>query len=121
MPIFDQGYQHWSGALAGHAWRWLAVTRHGVRGGMKGRLLRLVLLVAWLPAIVLVFALCLWGLLERNSDAIATFLPMLRGILNPEMIAGPRDFRVVFWTLGFRFFLQVELWFAMILVQEKPE
>jgi len=116
MPIFDQGYQHWSGALAGHAWRWLAVTRHGVRVGMKGRLLRLVLLVAWLPAIVLVFALCLWGLLERNSDAIATFLPMLRGILNPEMIAGPRDFRVVFWTLGFRFFLQVELWFAMILV-----
>ena len=21
MPIFDQGYQHWSGTLSGHAWR----------------------------------------------------------------------------------------------------
>jgi hypothetical protein len=31
MPIFDQGYQHWSGALSGHAWRWLVITRHGVR------------------------------------------------------------------------------------------
>ena len=29
MPIFDQGYQHWKGALWGHAWRWLAISRHG--------------------------------------------------------------------------------------------
>jgi len=35
MPIFDQGYQHWSGQLSGRAWRWLAVTRQGIRGGMK--------------------------------------------------------------------------------------
>ena len=33
MPIFDQGYQHWTGHLSGHAWRWLAITRHGVRVG----------------------------------------------------------------------------------------
>ena len=33
MPIFDQGYQHWSGKLWGHGWRWLAITRHGVRIG----------------------------------------------------------------------------------------
>ena len=37
MPIFDQGYQHWSGQLSGHAWRWLAITRHGVRIGMQSR------------------------------------------------------------------------------------
>ena len=30
MPIFDQGYQHWSGKLSSHAVRWLAVARHGV-------------------------------------------------------------------------------------------
>ena len=44
MPIFDQGYQHWSGELTGHGWRWLAITRHGVRIGMKNRLLRIALL-----------------------------------------------------------------------------
>src|SRR5262249_15780813 len=54
MPIFDQGYQHWSGTLSGHAWRWLAITRQGVRAGMKNRILRIVLLVAWLPALLLV-------------------------------------------------------------------
>ena len=72
MPIFDQGYQHWSGELSGHAWRWLAITRHGVRVGMKNRMVRLLLLISWLPAIGLAFVLCLWGLLERKSDLVTT-------------------------------------------------
>ena len=54
MPIFDQGYQHWSGTLTGHTWRWLAITRQGVRIGFKNRYLRLVILSAWMPAIALV-------------------------------------------------------------------
>ena len=43
MPIFDQGYQHWRGPLAGHAWRWLAIVRHGVRVQGKNLFLRLLL------------------------------------------------------------------------------
>ena len=35
MPIFDQGYQHWNGTLSGHAWRWLAITRQGVRSSSR--------------------------------------------------------------------------------------
>ena len=55
MPIFDQGYQHWSGQLSGHAWRWLAITRHGVRNALaKPARAAVSLLVAWLPALVLV-------------------------------------------------------------------
>src|ERR1700681_3509418 len=53
MPIFDQGYQHWNGELTSHAWRWWAITRHGVRVGMKNRFLRLMIIVAWLPAVAL--------------------------------------------------------------------
>jgi len=45
MPIFDQGYQHWQGTLAGHRWRWLAVTRHGVRAQLQNRFVRLLLLL----------------------------------------------------------------------------
>ena len=37
MPILDQGYQHWKGSLRGHAWRWLAITRQGVRAQLKNR------------------------------------------------------------------------------------
>ena len=35
MPIIDQGYQHWSGQLSTHSWRWLPIARHGIRVGMK--------------------------------------------------------------------------------------
>ena len=115
MPIFDQGYQHWSGNLAGHAWRWLAITRHGIRAGMTGRYLRLVLLLAWIPAIVLAAMLCLWGLLERQSDLIAAVRPLL-GFLDPAMLADPREYRVEFWTLCYNTFLRFELWFSMILI-----
>src|SRR5205823_9027273 len=77
MPIFDQGYQHWSGELTGHGRRWLAITRHGVRIGMKNRLLRIALLVAWLPAVVLASFLCVWGLLEQKSDLVQPLVPFL--------------------------------------------
>src|SRR5438270_3094614 len=83
VPIFDQGYQHWSGQLSGHAWRWLAITRHGVRIGSKNRFLRLLLILSWLPAIALVLVLCMWGLLERKSAVIQSLMPFIT-FLHPE-------------------------------------
>lgn len=115
MPIFDQGYQHWAGQLSGHAWRWLAITRHGVRVGLKGKMLRIVLIVSWLPALALAFMLCIWGLLEQHSKFVATFLPFL-SFLHPEILIDPRHYRVEIWTICFNFFLLIELRFAMILI-----
>ncbi|MGD9636022.1 MAG: ABC transporter permease [Pirellulales bacterium] len=116
MPIFDQGYQHWSGQLTGHAWRWLAITRHGLRIALSSWLVRLVLIAAALPAIVLVFVVAMWGLLEQKSDLITAILPLLGGALNPEILAGPRAFRVEVWTIVFSYFLAIEQRFAMVLV-----
>jgi ABC-2 type transport system permease protein len=115
MPIFDQGYQHWSGTLSGHTWRWLPITRHGVRVGKSGRLLRIVLLVAWLPALALAVMLCLWGLFERGSDLVAFLKPFLE-FLGPGVLLDPRQYRVEVWTLCFNYFLAAELGFSMILV-----
>lgn len=115
MPVFDQGYQHWSGELSGHAWRWLAITRHGVRIGSQSRALRVLLMVAWIPAIVLVLMLCLWGLLERKSGVIAPIMQFLT-FLHPEIIADPRYYRVQIWTICYDYFLLTELRFAMIVV-----
>ena len=115
MPIFDQGYQHWSGQLAGHAWRWLAITRHGVRAGRSNRFLRLFLLLAWIPAVALAFMLCVWGLLERKSDIVAPIIPFL-AFLQPEMIADPRLYRLEIWTLCYHYFLMIEMWLSMILI-----
>lgn len=116
MPIFDQGYQHWSGKLSSHAWRWLAITRRGVRTALRRRSVRFALFVAWIPAIALVTALCLWGLVERQSVLIESVKPLLAPLLGQPILAGPRDFRVEIWTLAFHYFLSCELWFSMVLV-----
>jgi ABC-2 type transport system permease protein len=116
MPIFDQGYQHWSGELSGHGWRWLTVTRHGVRIGMKNRLLRIALLVAWLPAVVLAFFLCVWGLLEQKSDLVTPFVGFLTDLFGPQVVADPKAFRVEVWTIAYDYFLLTELRLSMIVV-----
>jgi ABC-2 type transport system permease protein len=116
MPIFDQGYQHWSGHLSSHAWRWLAITRRGMRTALQTRFVRFTLLVAWLPALVLAFVLSLWGLVERQSAMVEMIKPLLTQLLGLPVVAGPRDYRVEIWTLAFHYFLSWELWFSMVLV-----
>lgn len=114
MPIFDQGYQHWQGTLSGHAWRWLTITRQGVRVQRQNRWVRHVVLLAWMPALVLAVVLVFWGLLEQKSDLV---MPLLRMMGLPrELLDGPRAFRTAVWTLGYYYFFRFELFFAMILV-----
>lgn len=113
MPIFDQGYQHWSGRLSGHGWRWLAVARHGVRTTLKNRLIRWFLLVAWVPALALVGVLALWGLLEQQTESVLAFLTPL---LPAEMVGRPQDFRSAAWTIAYSFFFKAELAVALFLV-----
>jgi ABC-2 type transport system permease protein len=113
MPIFDQGYQHWTGPLSGHAWRWLAVARHGVRATLKNRIVRWFLFAAWIPALALVTVLALWGLLEQQSESVLAFL---KPLLPPEMTGNPRDFRSAVWTICYSFFFKAELAGALFLV-----
>jgi ABC-2 type transport system permease protein len=116
VPIFDQGYQHWSGELSGHAWRWLTIARHGVRVGMKDLWVRRVLTLSWLPALGLVFVLCLWGLLERKSDLVVALLEPLQRLLGTQVVADPRHYRIEIWTLCYSYFVSAELTFSMILI-----
>jgi ABC-2 type transport system permease protein len=115
MPILDQGYQHWSGSLKGHAWRWLAITRQGVLAQVKRRGVWVVLGLACLPAFILSGFLVLWGLFEQESSLLTPFLFFFQG-LPSELRAGPRAFRGTFWTLAFNTFLDIQLYFAMLLV-----
>jgi ABC-2 type transport system permease protein len=116
MPVFDQGYQHWSGTLSGHAWRWLTVARHGVRVGMKNIFLRLFIIASWLPAAFMAFILCAWGLLEHKSPLVESLRPVLAFFFPPEMIADPLHYRVHVWTLCYHYFLSFELYVSMVVV-----
>lgn len=113
MPIFDQGYQHWTGTLSGHAGRWLAVTRHGVRSTIKGRLVKFMLIAAWLPAIALVTFLALWGLLEQQAESILSFM---RNILPKEIVSEPQLFRSAIWTIAYSFFFKFQIAMSIFLV-----
>jgi ABC-2 type transport system permease protein len=115
MPIFEQGYQHWDGALTGHAWRWLTVMRHGVRAQLRSRWIRLTILFAWVPALALAGVLIVWGLVEQNSSLVAPLLQLFRD-LPEELRAGPRNYRVAVWTIAYQYFFQFEMFFSMILV-----
>jgi ABC-2 type transport system permease protein len=101
--------------LAGHSWRWLAITRHGIRIGMRNILLRIMVLLAWFPAVVLAFSLCVWGLLEQKSTLVEPLLDYL-SFLGPEILADPKAYRVEIWTLCYQRFLVTEMRFSMILV-----
>jgi ABC-2 type transport system permease protein len=118
MPIFDQGYQHWDGRLSGHGWRWLAITRLGVRVGMEGRIFRLVLLVSLLPAVILATALCLWGLVERKSDLVGGIIQFLVSspIFGPGIATDPKHYRLAVWTQAYDLFFNCQLFLSMILI-----
>jgi len=115
MPILDQGYQHWQGTLEGHLWRWLTITRQGARGVFRNRWVWVTLISACLPALILALFLMIWGLFEQKSSVLSPFLFLFQG-LPEELRAGPRGYRMVFWTLAFNQFLDVQLYLAMALV-----
>ena len=115
MPIFDQGYQHWKGSLAGHAWRWMAITKQGLRGQIKATrsYVRLFLIMAWMPALTLVVAMALWGLIEQGSETIVNLLqssPLRRRYRRAE------TYRHAVWTIAYSIFFKIELYFIMLLV-----
>jgi ABC-2 type transport system permease protein len=114
MPILDQGYQHWSGKLAGHALRWLTITRQGVRAQLKNRWVLLTLFSALIPALVLAAFLTVWGLFEQNSAILTPILFFFQN-LPDELRAGPKGYRTTFWTLAFTVFFEVQIFVCMIL------
>ncbi len=115
MPIFDQGYQHWHGTLEGQAWRWLPITLQGARAQLKNRWVRFGVLAALAPALLLAVFLVVWSLFEKNSSLLTPFLFFFQN-LPDELKAGPKGYRTAFWTLAFRQFFGIQLFFSMILV-----
>jgi ABC-2 type transport system permease protein len=115
VPIFDQGYQHWKGPLAGHAWRWLAIARHGVRVQLKSKIVWGLLILAWLPAVALVAAVAVWGLVEQKSAGVLSLVSGLP-FIPPDMLLDPRAYRTSAWSIAYFYFFFVEMYIIMLLV-----
>lgn len=113
MPIIDQGYQHWKGRLSGHGWRWLAIAKHGLRGQLAVRRVRMLLLLAWTPALTLVATLALWVLFEQGAESV---LRLLQPLLPADVSADPHAYRQAVWTIAYSVFFKTEIFFLMVLV-----
>src|SRR5262249_25669210 len=87
--------------------------RQGVRAGLQSRWVRLLLLMAWIPAVGLAAVLIVWGLIEQKSGLVAPLLNMFKP--SNSFVSDPGAFRMVVWRLAYYYFLQVELPAAMIL------
>jgi ABC-2 type transport system permease protein len=59
--------------------------------------------------------LAVWSLFEKNSSLLTPILFFFQN-LPDELRAGPRGYRTVIWTLAFRQFFGIQLFFSMILV-----
>lgn len=115
MPIFDQGYQHWQGHVSGRAFRWLAITRQGIRAQLAVRGLRIWLYLGLLPAFVLAGFLVLWGLIEQKAGIIAPFLSLLPNL--PDVLKDdPAQYRIPIWTIAFNFYFRVQVLFTFMMV-----
>ena len=117
MPIFDQGYQHWSGAARratpGAGWRSRGTA---CASALAGRSIRLVLFVAVAARARAGVRACLWGLLERKSDAdhvdhaaaAAFSIPRSWPARGPIASKSGRSASAISW--------HVELCFSMVLI-----
>ena len=79
---------------------------------LKGRYVRLLLIMAWTPALALVAALAVWGLFEQGVLG-ADLLTLLK---SQGITDDPQTYRPAIWTLAYSFFFQIELYFILVLV-----
>jgi ABC-2 type transport system permease protein len=115
MPIFEQGYQHWQGRLANHAWASVAIARRGVQSQFRSRWTKWVVFGAWVPGLALAAALILWGLFEQQASFLQPLVRMMEG-LPAALREGPKNFRLTMWQVIFFGFFQVQTFFSMLLV-----
>ena len=115
MPVYRQGYRRWEErALAGRAWRWLAITRAGVALTARSRWLRRFLYVAWLPLLYYAFAFFVVGRLTEastvarveNTWQFAVFQGLFGGALTERFLEDPASFRPLVWSLLLHMFLR---------------
>jgi ABC-2 type transport system permease protein len=117
MPIFDQGYQHWEGPRRPRSLRWLTITRSGLVAGFRPRSVKLLGLASLAPALLLVIALAVWGLLEQGSSLVSFLIPLLRSLRLPtEVLEDPSLIRLPIWSLAFDRFFRIQnfLWVFLV-------
>jgi ABC-2 type transport system permease protein len=70
MPIYDQGYRHFEGALAAPSRRFVTITAAGVRLALKRKATWVALLLASIPFFVMLVIIWIRSAAQQGSDAL---------------------------------------------------
>jgi len=87
MPIHDLGYRAWEGRLRPEVTRWWVIAETGVRLAFRSRVLRRMILVAWLPAIYMGTAFFMWEQAAAHPDTQREALRFFRGFVGGQASA----------------------------------
>lgn len=124
MPIHDLGYRRWRGRRVWQAWRWWAIAETGLRLAWRGRWLRRLLFLAWLPAFYMGAAFFLYeqAVAESNAELRGVAMEFLRqfppvaaladGLTKPD----PAAARHMAWAWLLMTFFRYPQGFLMLLV-----
>lgn len=121
MPIYEFGYRHWKGALRHWLWRFWPITRVGIRGALRSRLLRRLLFFAWAPLLYFGPVFFAVGAATESSPTYANvWHDLLRGSLGNDLAnrlrEDPQTVRPAAWSLAFYYFLGFSQSLVMMLV-----
>ncbi len=92
--------------LSGHAWRWLTITRHGIRVGMKNRYCATILIAAWVPALALVVDAVPVGIGGTEIEPRRRLSSSSWTFFSPAWSPIRSIIRIDVWRLSYRYFLQ---------------
>jgi ABC-2 type transport system permease protein len=113
MPIFDQGYQHYSGPRTGTVARIGSIVRRGAQPLFSRWMVRLTLLASLVPMLLLVAFLVLWSLIEQRVSWVQPIIDMMR--LPEEMTENTAQYRGAVWTLLFEAFFMIQTPLALLM------
>ncbi|MGE0433401.1 MAG: hypothetical protein AB7K09_03060 [Planctomycetota bacterium] len=128
MPIYDIGYQPWEGERLPVSQRWWPITRTGVRLAWQSKMLRRLIVIAWMPmAYYAVFFFAVGWVTDRaNATSLSgNGLGMLmhavvRGVFGETAVeriqANPEALRPVAWSVAFYVFFAITQGFLALLV-----
>lgn len=111
MPVHDLGYRPWSGERLPPLDRWKAIVSTGVRLAWKGKYLKRLLIVAWIPVLYVAVLLVAveWVMLQQGAAAVA-------GVL-PAIVDGPAEIaRLSALAMSEPGLFREELWRRLILI-----
>lgn len=121
MPVHDLGYRAWTGNRSARTLRPLTIARNGISLIWRGKWLRLMLMLAWVPVTFFTVGIVLFEYSStdpslRQAGASFAMGPLARPDLAADMLADPASVRHEYWSVCIFYFFRYPQLFTMVIL-----